>query len=119
MGRWNPWVLSGVMGMLVAGASPAAAQTAGAAPTFSKDIAPIFQAKCQACHQPESIAPIQTLKTEHLGSANPRLHTDEVLIALSVSANRDDNARRALADVNFGHDLLVDRSTRWSGQVGN
>ncbi len=58
MGRWNPWVLSGVMGMLVAGASPAAAQTAGAAPTFSKDIAPIFQAKCQACHQPESIAPM-------------------------------------------------------------
>jgi mono/diheme cytochrome c family protein len=58
MGRWNPWVLSGVMGMLVASASPAAAQTAGAAPTFSKDIAPIFQAKCQACHQPESIAPM-------------------------------------------------------------
>ncbi|MDU4407377.1 MAG: DUF1846 domain-containing protein, partial [Corynebacterium sp.] len=35
---------------------------------------------------PESIEPIQTLKTKHLGSKNPRLHTDEVLIALSVSA---------------------------------
>lgn len=35
---------------------------------------------------PESIEPIQTLKTQHLGSKNPRLHTDEVLIALSVSA---------------------------------
>lgn len=45
---------------------------------------------------PESIEPIQTLKTKHLGSKNPRLHTDEVLIALSVSASTDDNARRAL-----------------------
>src|ERR1700684_575587 len=26
--------------------------------TFSKDIAPIFQAKCQECHQPNSIAPM-------------------------------------------------------------
>lgn len=45
---------------------------------------------------PEAIAPIQTLKTEHLGSRNPRLHTDEVLIALSVSAGADPNARAAL-----------------------
>lgn len=44
----------------------------------------------------ESIEPIQTLKTQHLGSRNPRLHTDEVLIALSVSASRSENARRAL-----------------------
>ena len=48
---------------------------------------------------PESIEPIQTLKTQHLGSQNPRLHTDEVLIALSVSANSDANARRALAQL--------------------
>src|SRR5690625_7038856 len=34
---------------------------------------------------PSAIEPIQSLKTEHLGSRNPRLHTDEVLIALSVS----------------------------------
>ncbi len=45
---------------------------------------------------PASIEPIQTLKTEHLGSRNPRLHTDEVLIALSVSASSDENARRAV-----------------------
>lgn len=45
---------------------------------------------------PDAITPIQTLKTQHLGSANPRLHTDEVLIALAVSASTDDNARRAL-----------------------
>ena len=47
----------------------------------------------------ESIEPIQTLKTQHLGSRNPRLHTDEVLIALSVSADKDDYARRALAEI--------------------
>ena len=48
---------------------------------------------------PETIEPIQHLKTDHLGSKNPRLHTDEVLIALSVSANSDENARRALAQL--------------------
>ena len=46
-----------------------------------------------------SIEPIQTLKTRHLGSRNPRLHTDEVLIALAVSANGDPNAARALAQL--------------------
>lgn len=45
---------------------------------------------------PESIEPIQTLKTEHLGSKNPRLHTDEVLIALSVSAATDPRAKAAV-----------------------
>ena len=29
-----------------------------AAPTFSKDVAPIFQEKCEACHRPGSIAPM-------------------------------------------------------------
>ena len=48
---------------------------------------------------PESIEPIQTLKTKHLGSKNPRLHTDEVLIALSVSAAKDYNARKALEQI--------------------
>ena len=44
---------------------------------------------------PEAIAPIQKLKINHLGSKNPRLHTDEVLIALSMSAV--DNPTAALA----------------------
>ncbi|WP_018023775.1 DUF1846 domain-containing protein [Corynebacterium ulceribovis] len=48
---------------------------------------------------PSSIEPIQTLKTKHLGSRNPRLHTDEVLIALSVSASSDDYARQALGQL--------------------
>ena len=45
---------------------------------------------------PESIEPIQSLKTTYLGSRNPRLHTDEVLIALSASAAGNPAARRAL-----------------------
>ncbi len=44
----------------------------------------------------EAIEPIQELKTKYLGGKNPRLHTDEVLIALSVSAMSDPNARKAL-----------------------
>ena len=39
------------------------------------------------------LVPIQNLKTENLGNHNPRLHTDEVLIALSVSAVYDDEYR--------------------------
>lgn len=41
---------------------------------------------------PEIIQPIQHLKVEHLGNQNPRLHTDEVLIALTICANTDNNA---------------------------
>ncbi len=43
----------------------------------------------------EALEPIQTVKTRYLGSRNPRLHTDEVLIALSVSGAT--NAASALA----------------------
>ncbi|MGN1165673.1 MAG: DUF1846 domain-containing protein [Lachnospiraceae bacterium] len=45
---------------------------------------------------PAAIEPIQKLKTLYLGSKNPRLHTDEVLIALSVSAATDPVAQLAL-----------------------
>ena len=51
---------AGLMGMglsLVLAAPAAAAET----PTFSKDVAPILQAKCQACHQPNSIAPMSLM----------------------------------------------------------
>ena len=50
------------------------------------------------CHviSPAAIEPIQKLKVNYLGSKNPRLHTDEVLIALSVSAATDEMAQLAL-----------------------
>lgn len=42
------------------------------------------------------IEPIQTTKTKYLGGQNPRLHTDEVLVALSVLSQQDENCTRAL-----------------------
>ena len=45
---------------------------------------------------PAAIDPIQHLKVEHLGNKNPRLHTDEVLIALSISAATDPTAELAM-----------------------
>ena len=48
---------------------------------------------------PEVIDPIQRLKVEHLGNRNPRLHTDEVLIALSISATTDPTAEKAMVQL--------------------
>lgn len=48
---------------------------------------------------PSAIEPIQTLKINYLGSRNPRLHTDEVLIALSMSAATGETARKALSQL--------------------
>ena len=42
------------------------------------------------------IEPIQKTKIEYLGGRNPRLHTDEVLVALSVLSKDDELCRRAL-----------------------
>lgn len=48
---------------------------------------------------PSAIEPLQRLKTSYLGSKNPRLHTDEVLIALSISASRSKTALLALEQI--------------------
>ena len=48
---------------------------------------------------PAAIEPIQKVKTEYLGSRNPRLHIDEVLIALSISASTDPVAELALNQI--------------------
>ena len=45
---------------------------------------------------PDVIEPIQNLKVQHLGNNNPRIHTDETLIALSICANTDPNAKKAM-----------------------
>ena len=44
----------------------------------------------------EMIAPIQKTKVEYLHGHNPRLHTDEVLVAISLLSNKDENCRKAL-----------------------
>ncbi len=45
---------------------------------------------------PEVLAPIQHLKTDHLGNRNPRLHTNEVLLALSICAATDPHAEKCM-----------------------
>jgi hypothetical protein len=42
----------------------AASAQAPSQPTFTKDVAPIFQAKCESCHRPDSIAPMSLLTYE-------------------------------------------------------
>ena len=48
---------------------------------------------------PHVIEPIQNLKVQHLGNNNPRLHTDETLLALSICANTDPNAKKAMEQI--------------------
>ena len=42
------------------------------------------------------IEPIQKLKVNHMGSVNPRLHTDEILLSLAVCAATDEKAKIAM-----------------------
>ena len=64
--------MSGILkplGILAAGIAltaiaPASAAAQSASPTFTKDIAPIFQNKCEACHRPDSIAPMSLVTYE-------------------------------------------------------
>ena len=51
-------------GVVLAVAAPGMAADTAKPVTFSKDVAPIFQAKCQECHQPNSIAPMSLISYE-------------------------------------------------------
>ena len=48
---------------------------------------------------PTIIEPIQKLKVKHMGSMNPRLHTDEILLSLAICAVTDRMAKLALAQL--------------------
>ncbi len=48
---------------------------------------------------PQVIEPIQNLKVGHLGNVNPRLHTDETLLALSICATTSDTAKLAMEQI--------------------
>ena len=56
--------LAGAIVLAAVAAAPAFAQAPASAPTFTKDIAPIFQAKCESCHRPDSIAPMSLVTYE-------------------------------------------------------
>ncbi|HXG89636.1 MAG TPA: hypothetical protein VNJ02_15010 [Vicinamibacterales bacterium] len=53
-----------VAGAFVAMPMVASAQTTKAAPTFTKDVASIFQEKCESCHRPDSVAPMSLVTYE-------------------------------------------------------
>ena len=48
---------------------------------------------------PTVIEPIQSLKCDYLGNHNPRLHSDEVLVALSICAATNQHAAKAMAQL--------------------
>jgi len=56
--------LAGLAIALVPAASSAADHGPVSNPTFTKDIAPVFQEKCEACHRPDSIAPMSLVTYE-------------------------------------------------------
>ena len=49
--------------------------------------------------EPEVVKPIQGLKIDHLGSRNPRLHSNEILIALAITATENPDAARAMEEL--------------------
>ena len=52
------------LGVALIAPGAAAAADAPKTPTFTKDIAPIFQEKCEACHRPDSMAPMSLMTYE-------------------------------------------------------
>ncbi|MBQ7831322.1 MAG: DUF1846 domain-containing protein [Clostridia bacterium] len=48
---------------------------------------------------PTVIEPVQRLKVKHMGAVNPRLHTDELLMALAICAVNDPKAKKAMAQL--------------------
>ena len=59
---------------------------------------------------PTIIEPIQELKINHLRNRNPRMHTDELLIALSICAVSDEHARQAMEQLKNLHGSEVHSS---------
>jgi hypothetical protein len=74
MFTWKPL---GVLAIAAAIATPAFAEVP-AKPTFTKDISPIFQEKCEACHRPDSIAPMSLVTFE---DARPWARSIKVRVA--------------------------------------
>ena len=62
--QWWPWKGIGMMTLGVLAAFPSSTAAQSAAVTFTKDVAPIFQEKCEACHRADSIAPMSLVTYE-------------------------------------------------------
>lgn len=62
-----------------------------------------------------AIEPIQKLKIESLGSRNPRLHSDEILIALAISASTNPQAALAMQQLQLLKDCEAHSTVILSG----
>ena len=58
--RIQPAPLALILAALICApaALPAADDSPAGAPTFARDVAPIFQSKCMECHRPGEVAPM-------------------------------------------------------------
>ena len=106
---------------MLAGAAGAQTQ-APAAPTFTKDVAPIFQEKCEACHRPDSIAPMSLVT---YAEARPWARSIKARVADQADAavaHRQDGRRAELQERSLAqrqadrHDREVGRCRRAAGQ---
>ncbi len=108
-------VAGGVVGVVGLAGVVAGAPQAGV--TFSKDVAPIFQAKCQVCHQPNSIAPMplvnfadarkyaSAIKTKVAARVMPPWHVDKNIGVRGFKNDRslsDDQIRTIVSWVDGG-----------------
>jgi mono/diheme cytochrome c family protein len=107
-------LMAGAAALAAALAWPGAALAAdAAAPTFAKDVAAIFQDKCEACHRPDSIAPMslqtyeearpwaRAIKTRVAARQMPPWHIDK---AVGIQKFKND---RSLSDEQ------IDTIVRW------
>src|SRR5262245_18984038 len=101
------------LAVMAFGSGAAAAADAAKAPTFTKDVAPIFQNKCEACHRADSMAPMslvtyqearpwaKSIKTRVTARQMPPWHIDK---NIGIQEFKND---RSLSDTE------IDVITRW------
>ena len=101
-------------GVILFAAAAAAQTTPANAPTFSKDIAPIFQAKCQECHQPNSIAPMSLIT---FAEARPWARSIKQRVVAAADAALAHRPERRRAEVQERHVALA-KADRHHRRVG-
>ena len=111
--RWGIGTLA--IGALLA--LPVAAAAADRQVTFSKDVAPILQAKCQSCHEPGSIAPM-SLRTYPGGTAVGEV--DQATASRSARCRRGTSTQRRHSEIQERHvaERRADRHDRRLGRSG-
>ena len=99
--------LIGVLALIatIGAFTPAVVSAAGvpAAPTFTKDIAPIFQEKCEACHRPDSIAPMSLRDLRRGASVGARRSRRASSAPDAALAHRQDGRHPGVQERSVAH----------------